>query len=406
MTDLVLLSIKAGKGGDGRVSFLRSKYQPKGGPDGGDGGDGGDVVIRATTHLTTLSHLAGKHEIEATAGAPGFSKSMHGANGSSTVVEVPAGTYVWQVSENVAAARRRQLADIQSRFVRDQIKFEQFQFEYIGAPLPAKPAPIPMDSDFDRSQLKQHGFHPEAQGLTLLGVLEEAGDELILAQGGFGGRGNEVFKSGTERTPLRAEWGSQGEERLVILELRLLADVGLVGLPNAGKSTLLSVLTKARPKIANYPFTTLEPHLGVAKAADGRELVIADIPGLIEGASEGKGLGYDFLRHVEHSTALLFVLFIEDAQLSDALADPSAGAQFLWEQYQLLDSELNEYSGHMRRKRRVISCNKIDLYSPELIKAIKHLFTKHKTKLHFFSAGTTEGIPELVTALFDQLPTE
>ena len=128
MTDLILLAVKAGKGGDGRVSFLRTKYQPKGGPDGGEGGDGGDVLIRATTHLTTLSHLAGKHEVEATAGAAGFSKSMHGVNGESAVVEVPVGTYIWQVSENEAGARRRMIANLHERLVRDQIRFEQFQF--------------------------------------------------------------------------------------------------------------------------------------------------------------------------------------------------------------------------------------------------------------------------------------
>ncbi len=400
MTDLVLLVIKAGKGGDGRVSFLRTKYQPKGGPDGGDGGDGGDVLIRTTKHLTTLSHLAGKHEIVALPGAPGTGKSMHGYNGEPTIIEVPEGTFVWQVSENRAAARRRKLANLREGLVRDQVRFEQFQFEFIGAPMPTRPVAPDLEPMLDRSEMKQRGFHPEEQGFTLLGKLEQAGDELILAQGGFGGRGNETFKSGTERTPLRAEWGSLGEERLVILELRLLADVGLVGLPNAGKSTLISVLTKARPKIANYPFTTLEPNLGVAKSPDGRELVIADIPGLIGGASEGKGLGYDFLRHVDHSQSLLFVLFIEDTNLEAALADPKQGAQFVWDQYELLDAELSKYNKQMMKKRRLVSCNKIDLYSPELKKAIAATFKKHKTAIQFISAGTTEGVQDLVTTLF------
>lgn len=400
MTDLVLLVIKAGRGGDGRVSFLQSKYQPKGGPNGGEGGDGGAVVIRATTHLTTLSHLAGKHEIVATAGEPGAANSMHGLNGTATILEVPPGTYVWQVSENEAAARRRQLAGLEQRLERDQVHFEQLQFEYIGAPLPKKPVTPPLDSTFDRSELKKHGFHPEEQGLTLLGVSQQSGDELLLAQGGFGGRGNETFKSGAERTPLRAEWGSPGEERLVILELRLLADVGLVGLPNAGKSTLLSVLTKARPKIANYPFTTLEPHLGVLRATDGRELVLADIPGLIEGASTGKGLGYDFLRHVEHCQSLLFVLFIEDEHLEAALNNPEQGAELVWQQYSLLDAELSQYNKQVSAKRRLVSCNKSDLYSPALEAAIQKIFAKHQIKLHFLSAGTTVGVSTLSTALF------
>lgn len=399
MTDLVLLSIKAGRGGNGRVSFLRTKYQPKGGPDGGEGGNGGDVFIRATSHLTTLSPLAGKHEVVSTSGNPGLGKSKHGLNGTSVIVEVPEGTYIWQVSENEPAARRRNLTNLKERLVRDQVQFEQFQFEYIGAPPPVKPKQPPLESPITQSELKQRGFHPEAQGLTLLGVLEKAGEELLVAQGGFGGRGNEVFKSGTERTPLRAEWGSPGEERWVILELRLLADIGLVGLPNAGKSTLLSTLTKARPKIANYPFTTLEPHLGVLTAPDGTELVIADLPGLIAGASAGKGLGYDFLRHVDHCQSLLFVLFVADDQLEVALEEPDRGAVFVWQQYQLLESELDQYSQDIHNKRRVISCNKSDLYSPALKQAITRVFATHKLKIHFFSAATTENVKELVSEL-------
>lgn len=402
MTDVVLLSIKAGRGGDGRVSFLRTKYQPKGGPDGGDGGNGGDVIIRATTHLTTLSHLAGKHEVTATAGNPGDSRNKHGLNGTSTTFEVPVGTYIWQVAENDAAARRRQLADLHTRLVRDQVQFEQFQFEYVGAPLPVRTKPEPLEASITPSQLKERGFHPDEQGLTLLGVLEASGDELVLAQGGFGGHGNQTFKSSIERAPLRAEWGSPAEERLVILELRLLADVGLVGLPNAGKSTLLSALTKARPKIANYPFTTLEPHLGVLASGDGRELVLADIPGLIEGASAGKGLGFDFLRHVEHCQSLLFVLFVEDAQLEEALADPERGAQLVWEQYQLLERELKQYKTTIIQKRQIIGCNKADLYSPELTTAITKLFAKHKLNVHFFSAATTSELATLTTLLFEQ----
>lgn len=401
MTDLVLLSIKAGKGGDGRVSFLRTKYQPKGGPDGGDGGNGGNVVVRATTHLTTLSHLAGKHEITATAGGPGFSRNMHGENGTTTVFEVPEGTYIWQVSENTPAARRRDLADMSTPLVRDQIRFEHMQFEYVGAPLPEKPVREPLVSELTPAQLKERGFHPEDQGLTLLGILEKAGDEILISQGGFGGRGNQVFKSSIDRAPLHAEWGSPAEERLVILELRLLADIGLVGLPNAGKSTLLSVLTKARPKIANYPFTTLQPHLGVLSSPDGRELVIADIPGLIEGASDGKGLGFDFLRHVEHCQSLLFVLFVEDGQLEETLADPKQGATLVWEQYKLLENELLQYKKEIGTKRKIISCNKVDLYSPELIKAIKARFAKSKLTIQFFSSATMQNVPELTETLFN-----
>ena len=251
MIDYAKIYIKAGDGGDGKVGFRREKYISKGGPDGGDGGDGGSVYLVVNKDLNTLTPFQFKKKFEAERGQAGGKAKKHGKDGVDLIIEVAPGTSV----------------KIGSR-------------------------------EFDMIRVE---------------------DKVCVAHGGKGGLGNWQFRSSTNTTPMVAEKGTLGEEREVTLELKLLADVGLIGLPNAGKSTLLSVLTKARPKIANYPFTTLEPNLGVVIIGKGSELehrkvpnlkalVLADIPGLIEGASRGKGLGHTFLRHVERCGLLVHVL--------------------------------------------------------------------------------------------------
>jgi len=242
--DELVIFVRAGKGGDGCVSFLRDKKTLRVGPNGGDGGDGGDVVLLPTTHCNTLFHLTGRGEFAADSGGQGLAQNCGGKDAGDLVIEVPVGTIV------LDAERGNVLQDL------DQ---------------PDRP--------------------------------------WILARGGHGGRGNTHFKSAIHRTPRTAERGKAGEERRVLLSLKLIADVGLVGLPNAGKSTLLATITRARPKIAGYPFTTLEPMLGIAEGpSDGNTFVVADIPGLIAGASEGKGLGDKFLKHVERTRLLLHLV--------------------------------------------------------------------------------------------------
>ncbi|MDE2765016.1 MAG: GTPase ObgE, partial [Chloroflexota bacterium] len=247
------LQVVGGRGGDGAISFRREKFVPKGGPDGGDGGVGGAVVVQAVRSRATLTHLARTSLVRAEAGANGRGNNRTGRNGKGRVIEAPEGTTIWE--------------------------------------------------------LDAHG------GKSMLADLVSDGDRAVAARGGSPGRGNVRFANPTLQDPLLAEAGEPGEERRLLLEVRLLADAAIVGAPNAGKSTLLSVVSRAQPKIADYPFTTLEPVLGVVERHD-RAMVLLDVPGLIEGASEGRGLGHDFLRHTERARLLI--------HLVDGLADDLA----------------------------------------------------------------------------------
>ena len=249
--DEVIISVKAGNGGNGCLAFRREKFVPRGGPSGGDGGRGGDVVLVASSHYNTLLHFRFNPEHKAERGRHGEGSNRTGREGHDVELPVPVGTVVWDV------ATGEQLYDF------------------------TKP-----------------------------------GERFIVAHGGKGGRGNARFATSTHQAPTEHEEGKLGEEKKLRLELKLLADVGLVGFPNAGKSTLISRISAARPKVANYPFTTLEPHLGVVQAGD-RTFVVADIPGLIEGAHEGHGLGIQFLRHIERTSVLAHLVDVSESSGRD-----------------------------------------------------------------------------------------
>ncbi len=286
--DRAIIKVKAGDGGDGRVSFRREKYEAKGGPNGGNGGKGGSVVVVAEGGMSTLYDFHGNPIWTAKDGEQGGRKQCTGADAPDLVIKLPPGTLV----------------------------FDNLSGDLI------------------------HDLKP--------------GETFELCKGGKGGWGNEHFKSSTNQTPRTASPGEPGEGREVRLELKLIADVGLVGMPNAGKSTLLAALTRANPKIAAYPFTTLTPQLGIAELDATRRIVIADIPGLIEGASEGSGLGHDFLRHIERTRVLVHLL---DAVPPDG-SDPA-------ENYRTIKHELSQYSARLGERPEVIALNKMDLLPGE-----------------------------------------
>jgi len=278
-SDRAKFIVKAGRGGDGGLSFRREKHVPKGGPDGGDGGDGGDVIVVADAMLRDLSRYQRRRLIAATKGGNGRGARKHGADGDDVVLAVPVGTQIRDGDELVA-----DLA------------------------------------------------HPRAR--------------VVVARGGPGGRGNARFASSVRQVPRFAEVGLPGEEREVELHLKLLADAALLGLPNAGKSSLLTRISNARPKVADYPFTTLQPMLGTVDGSDGRQLVVADIPGLIEGASEGVGLGHEFLAHLERARTLVHVIDSSFPVLP---------------QWQTIDAELAAYGAGLDELPQILVLNKVDL---------------------------------------------
>ncbi|MDO5451808.1 MAG: GTPase ObgE [Candidatus Saccharibacteria bacterium] len=284
--DTAKVSLKAGKGGDGAVSFRHEIYVPKGGPDGGDGGRGGDIVFRADRNTNTLIDFRFTPILTAENGKNGAGQRAAGRSGRDLVVDVPVGTCVYRI---------------------DDVNGPTSTGDAAWGP------PIELDENGGKSAARP------VENRVLIADLTEDGQTAIIAHGGAGGFGNAHFKSSTRQAPVIAEVGEPGEEFEAELELKSMADVGLVGLPNAGKSTFLSVVSNAKPEIADYAFTTITPNLGVA-TIDGRDLLIADIPGLIEGASEGKGLGHAFLRHVDRTAVLLHLVDVYNDDAGEAYA--------------------------------------------------------------------------------------
>ena len=330
MIDYARITIKAGNGGDGRVGFHHEKNLWKGGPDGGDGGKGGSVWFITDKNLNTLKPFQFQKVFEAERGEAGGKAKRHGRDGEDLVIMVPVGTLI---------------------------------------------------------KIKREGLSTKELDL------KEEGQKVLLCRGGKGGFGNWHFRSSVNTTPKMAEKGKLGEKKELILELKLLADVGLIGLPNAGKSTLLSVLTKAKPKIADYPFTTLEPNLGVLILASSdkrlapRNLVIADIPGLIEGASLGRGLGIEFLRHVERCRVLVHLL--DGTKL---LTEP---AKELFRDYEVVRKELGYYAKSLTEKQEIVVLNKIDVLNKKQIKEGLAVLKKTKKPVIAISAATHENLEEL-----------
>jgi GTP-binding protein len=320
--DEVRIHVKAGRGGDGVVSFRREKYVPRGGPDGGDGGHGGNVVVVASQRLTTLLDLRYQQRYEAESGNPGEGSNRHGRTGNNTRIAVPVGTVII-----------------------------------------------------------------DDQSGELLADLTHDGQSYIVAHGGRGGRGNTHFATSTNQVPTQAEPGTLGEEAWLRLELKLLADVGLVGFPNAGKSTLIAAISAARPKVADYPFTTLAPNLGVVSWTQDRSFVMADIPGLIEGAHEGKGLGFQFLRHIERTTFLLHLIDTSEWASEDPIRS-----------FEVMRRELAAYNPVLEGKPFAVVATKTDIKgSGERLERLRTYSQQHGFRFFAISAATREGLSELMT---------
>jgi GTPase len=331
--DEATIRVKAGDGGNGCMAFRREKFVPRGGPSGGDGGKGGDIWMESSERHNTLVHFRFNPEYKAERGRHGEGSNKTGREGEDILLKVPVGTIVY-----------------------DETTGERVH-------------------DFSRPD-----------------------ERMIVARGGRGGRGNAQFATSTHQAPREHEDGRPGEERTYRLELKLLADVGLVGYPNVGKSTLISRISAARPKIADYPFTTLEPNLGVVmvsekKKKDEVSFVVADIPGLIEGAHTGSGLGTQFLRHIERTRLLVHLVDVSDA----------SGRTDVVKDVEVILSELKNFGAGLETKPTLMVASKIDVANPEKLKKLKQWSTRKKLKLYPISAVTGEGIEKLKYAMAEEV---
>ena len=325
--DNVRITLTAGNGGNGCVSFHREKYVSHGGPDGGDGGRGGSIIFRIDEGMNTLTYYKYKRKFKAENGGDGAKKKFHGKNGEDLILPVPPGTII---------------KDAESGLV--------------------------------------------IQDMSTV-------NEYRICKGGKGGWGNKHFATPTRQIPRFAKAGIDGEEKEVILELKLIADIGFVGLPNVGKSSLLSVISAARPKIADYHFTTLEPSIGVVELSDERAFVAADIPGLIEGASDGLGLGHEFLRHVDRCRLLIHVVDISGREGRDPIED-----------IELINRELEQYSPELASRKQIIAANKIDLVEEEdSLDEFKKYAEENGYLVVYISAATGENVKTLVETAYTEL---
>ncbi len=329
--DEAKIKVKAGDGGNGCMAFRREKFVPRGGPSGGDGGKGGDVVMESSERHNTLVHFRFNPEHSADRGRHGEGSNKTGRDGGDVVLKVPVGTIVYD----------------------DETGEKAFEFT-------------------------------------------QADQRFVIARGGRGGRGNARFATSVHQAPREHEAGRPGEEHTYRLELKLLADVGLVGYPNVGKSTLISRISSARPKIADYPFTTLEPNLGVVAVGDARDeisFVVADIPGLIEGAHTGAGLGTQFLRHIERTRLLVHLVDVSDA----------SGRDDVVKDVQVIIGELASFGAHLEDKPMIMVASKIDIANKDKLAALKKYSKKNKLKLYEISAVTGKGIEELKYAMAEEV---
>jgi GTP-binding protein len=321
------ISVKAGDGGNGCMSFRREKYIPRGGPDGGDGGKGGDVILLSSSRLGTLADFRYRRKFEAQRGRHGLGSQCTGADGEDTIIELPLGTLVY-----------------------------------------------------------------DAESGELIADMTTEGERIVIAKGGNGGWGNLKFATSINRAPRQTKPGLPGESRELRLELKVLADVGIIGFPNAGKSTLISAISAARPKIADYPFTTLTPNLGVVDIGPGESFVVADIPGLVEGAHEGVGIGDRFLRHIERTKLFVHVL------------DCTESADEVRRKFEIVNNELQAYEPALLERTQLIALNKLDVTEAnDTADELEPELRKLGHDVYRISAAARQGTKELIFAMWHQV---
>ncbi len=365
--DHIKIFAKAGDGGAGSASFRRESFVPKGGPDGGDGGRGGSIIFRADPHVDNLTPFFYEPIVKARNGDHGGGKQCSGKSAPNRIVPVPIGTIIYRMPD---------------RIVREGLEPSvaygtSATFVDLSKSPEDEPAPIPEGEEVP----EKPSFNPD--DLEVIADLTELGQEFVLCKGGKGGKGNVHFKSPRNRTPTETTPGEEGEEGTFYLELRKIADVGLVGFPNAGKSTLLTKVSAAKPKVAAYPFTTLTPHIGVVDIGGYKRITIGDIPGLIEGASENVGLGHDFLRHIVRCKLLAFVIDMAGTDGREPIAD-----------LQTLRRELDMYDPTLSDRPWIIVANKMD--DPTAAEKLEHFRGRYKrTEIFPISAELGEGLDVL-----------
>jgi GTP-binding protein len=390
--DRIKVFAQAGNGGRGSVSFRREKFVPKGGPDGGDGGRGGDIILRADPHVDNLSSLFYEPIIKAKSGGHGMGKKMYGRAAADKIVKVPVGTVVYR-ADNGPGKKRSEA----------RVMEEDWSDRDAGRKRPASSIPLPTFESEEREEeagpeqtpaSTEKQIKAETIGLPPLVDLAIEGQEYVLAQGGKGGKGNVHFKSSRNRAPIQYTEGEEGEQGHFLLELRTIADAGLVGYPNAGKSTLLTKISAARSKVAPYPFTTLHPVVGVVDFRGYQRATVADIPGLIEGAHRNVGLGHDFLRHITRCKVLIFVVDIAGSEARNPIED-----------VQNLRREIDFYDPRLSQRSWFIVANKMDLpEAAENLAVLKRRFPS--VEVVSVSATTGEGMDDLKRRLGDWLAKE
>ncbi|MDA7915716.1 GTPase ObgE [Verrucomicrobia bacterium] len=344
--DEVKIFGKAGPGGRGCIAFRREAHVPKGGPNGGDGGRGGSVILEASHDLNNLVNQYYAPHLFAKKGTHGMGTNMSGKSGKDMIIKVPCGTLVWQLQKNTTEEIRAAAAEA-LRIAESAEEDPEFIGSEEGSGA-GYTAGMMIDVESAEEDMTVQEEIPDVEP-TLLVDMTEHGQRFILCEGGRGGQGNQHYATARNQAPRKAQPGEAGEDGIFRLELRFMGDVGLIGYPNAGKSTLLTAISKARPKIAAYPFTTLHPQIGVLEYEDFKRLTVCDVPGIIEGAHENVGLGHAFLRHITRCKALVIIL---DMSAADG-RDP-------WDDYEKLLNELEHYDPEMLKHPRIVAANKMD----------------------------------------------